>query len=56
MLLDHLEKVIEFYTRMALLPGWLDFARHEVREMEKDPSGLYKGIGKRIGERIKATK
>ena len=56
MFVDHLEKVTEFYAKMALDPGWIDFARHEVREMEKHPTGLYKGIGKRIGDRIKEMK
>ena len=53
MLQDHLMRVIEHYAQMALKPGSIDYARQAVMDLEKDPSNLYKGIGKKIGQRIK---
>jgi len=53
MLQDHLMRVIEHYAQMALKPGSIDYARQAVMDLEKDPSNLYRGIGKKIGQRIK---
>ena len=53
MLQDHLLRVIEHYAQMALKPGSIDYARQAVMDLEKDPSNLYRGIGKKIGQRIK---
>lgn len=48
--------LIEHYAQLALLDGWVDHARHQVMEMEKHPTGIYKGIGKAIAQRIKELK
>ena len=53
MLQDHFIRVIEHYAQMALKPGSIDYARQAVMDLEKDPSNLYRGIGKKIGQRIK---
>ena len=53
MLQDHLMRVIEHYAQMALKPGSIDYARQAVMDLEKDPSNLYRGISKKIGQRIK---
>ena len=45
--------LIEHYAQLALKPGWVDHARHQVMEMEKHPTGIYKGIGKAVAQRIK---
>lgn len=45
--------LIEHYAQMALKPGWIDHARHQVMEMEKHPTGIYRGIGKAVAQRIK---
>ena len=45
--------LIEHYAQLALLDGWVDHARHQVMEMEKHPTGIYKGIGKAVAQRIK---
>ncbi len=42
-----------FYAQLALLEGWIDHARHQVKLMEKDPTGIYIGIGKAVTQRIK---
>ena len=44
---------VEHYARLALLPGWIDYVRHQVKEMEKDPSGLWVGLAQAIANRIK---
>ena len=44
---------VEHYVKLAMMPGWVDYVRHQVKEMEKDPSGLWLGLGQAIAERIK---
>jgi len=44
---------VDHYARLALLPGWIDYVRHQVKQMEKDPSGLWVGLAQAIAERIK---
>ena len=44
---------VEHYARLALNPGWIDYVRHQVKEMEKHPTGMWIGLGKAIGQRIK---
>jgi len=39
---------------MALIPGAIDHARYQVRQMEKHR--MYQGIGKAVAERIKELK
>lgn len=48
--------LIEHYAQLALIDGWVDHARHQVMEMEKHPTGIYKGIGKAVAQRIKELK
>ena len=49
-----IDDIVEFYARMALKPGWLDYARHEAKEMEQSP--YFKGIAKLIAKRIEELK
>ena len=42
---------VEHYANLALKPGWIDYVRHQVREMEKHP--MFKGLGKAVAQRIK---
>ena len=44
---------VENYARLALNPGWIDYVRHQVKEMENHPTGMWIGLGKAIGQRIK---
>jgi len=48
-----IQVIIDHYARMALEEGSVDHARHQVKEMEKDPTGLFTGLGKAIAARIK---
>ena len=47
------QATVEHYARLAMNEGWIDHARHQVKIMENDPSGIYKGIGKAVANRIK---
>jgi hypothetical protein len=50
------QDLVEHYAKMALNPATLDHARLRVKELEKDSSGLWIGIGKEIAQRIKELK
>jgi hypothetical protein len=50
------QAIVDHYARLALLNGWIDHARHQVMMFEKDPSGLYIGLGKAVAQRIKELK
>jgi len=42
---------VDHYARLGLNPGWIDYVRHQVKEMEKHK--MYKGLGKAVAARIK---
>ena len=44
---------VEHYARLALMSGWIDYVRHQVKEMEKHPTGMWIGLGQAIADRIK---
>ncbi len=48
-----IQVIIDHYARMAIESGSVDHARYMVREMENHPTGLFKGLGKAVAERIK---
>jgi hypothetical protein len=48
--------LVEHYAKMALNLATLDHARLRAKELEKDSSGLWIGIGKEIALRIKELK
>jgi hypothetical protein len=44
---------VEHYAKLALQDGWIDYVRHQVKEMEKDHSGLWVGLAQAIADKIK---
>ena len=50
------QELIEHYATMAMNPATLDHARYRTKELEKDSSGLWIGIGKEIAVKIKELK
>ena len=44
---------VDHYAKLAMMPGWIDYVRYQVKEMEKDSSGLWLGLGQAIADRIK---
>ena len=47
---------MDHYAKMALNPASIDHARYRVKEMEKDETGLWVGLGKLVAQRIKEMK
>lgn len=50
------QHLVEHYAQMALNPATLDQARWRTKELEKDSSGLWIGIGKEIAAKLKELK
>jgi len=48
-----LETCVHHYATMALTKGWIDYARVRVKELEKHETGLWKGLGKMVAQRMK---
>ena len=46
------EETAQWIAKLAMTKGWLDYARGRCKELEKDESGLYVGLGNRIKEII----
>lgn len=44
---------VDHYAKLAMMPEWIDYVRYQVKQMEKDPSGLWVGLGKAVAQRIK---
>jgi hypothetical protein len=43
---------VDHYARLARMPGWIDYVRQQVKEMENHPTGMFKGLGKAIKKRM----
>jgi hypothetical protein len=43
---------VEHYARLALMSGWIDYVRHRVKELENHPTGMWKGLGLAIKQRM----
>jgi hypothetical protein len=48
--------VVTYYAELAMKPGWIDYVRHQVKQMENDPSGLWIGLAQAIADKIKELK
>ena len=53
---DEYNRTVEHYAKMALNPGSIDHARYMVKEMEKDKSGMWKGLGRAVANKIEQLK
>jgi hypothetical protein len=45
--------VVTFYAELALNPGWIEYVRQRIKELEQDSSGMWLGLGKAIAKRMK---
>ena len=52
-IIDKTQNVVDYYANLALHPNCVDYVRHQVRQMEKDPSGLWVGLGQAVADRMK---
>jgi hypothetical protein len=50
------ERAAAHYAELALEPGWWDYCRHQVAELEQDKCGLYAGLRAEVRKRIDAAK
>lgn len=47
------QQLVEHYARMALIKGWVPYAKHQVQEvLEKDPSGNWPDLYRRVKARM----
>jgi hypothetical protein len=53
---NQFNQTAEHYARMAMNPGSIDHARHMVKEMEKDRSGMWVGLAKAVANKIEELK
>lgn len=49
-------RAVEHYAQMAMNPGSIDHARHMVKTMEKDKSGMWTGLARAVANRIEQLK
>ena len=47
-----MDQFVEHYAKLALMPGWIDYVRHQVKEMENHPTGMFNGLGLAIKQRM----
>ena len=53
---EHLEHMTNHIASLAMNPAWIDEMRRFTKELEKEESGFYKGLGVAVAERIKSLK
>jgi len=47
------QEAAEYYADLAKKPGWWQYTRHQVRAMEADESGQWRGITDMVRARLK---
>ena len=50
------EQLVEHYAKLAMQEGWIDQARHRVKELQDDKSGNWPDLGQRVKQRIEEMK
>jgi hypothetical protein len=53
---EHLDHMTNHIAKLAMNPAWIDEMRRFTKELEAHESGLYKGLGLKVAERIKSLK
>lgn len=53
---DEFKRIVNHYAKMAMNEGSIDHARHMVKMMEKDKSGMWQGLAKAVANRINELK
>jgi hypothetical protein len=52
---QHLEKLTNHFAKMATMPGWLDYTRQRVSELQKEDK-MYADLGIRVKKRMEELK
>jgi hypothetical protein len=47
---------VEHYARLALMSGWIEYVRHQVKQLENHPTGMWIGLGKAIKRKMDELK
>jgi hypothetical protein len=53
---EHFDHMVNHIAKLAMNPVWIDEMRRFTKELEKEESGLYKGLGVAVAGRIKSLK
>jgi hypothetical protein len=53
---EHLEHMVSHIARFAMMPAWIDEMRRWTKTLEEHESGMYKGLGLAVAERLKYLK
>jgi hypothetical protein len=53
---EHLDHMTNHIAKLAMNPAWIDEMRRFTKELEKEESGFYKGLGVAVAERLKLLK
>jgi hypothetical protein len=54
--MNHLDHMVNHIAKLAMNPAWIDEMRRFTKELEKEESGFYKGLGVAVAERLKLLK
>jgi len=49
---DYFDKLADHYAKLASDPAWIDYARQQVMRLEKDLTGVFKGLGQAVKQRL----
>jgi hypothetical protein len=53
---EEFDRAAAHYAFLARQPGWIDYARHQVDELENDKSGIYSGLKDEVRKRLEQAK
>ena len=48
------DEAADHYTHLAQQPGWKQYVRERIKEMDSDESGVYRGLYEAVNQRLKA--
>lgn len=52
---QHTKELVDHYAKMATMPGWLDYTRQKVSELQKKDR-IYTDLGIRVKKRMEELK
>lgn len=53
---DEVQRIAAHYANLAQEPGWWEYCRQRVTELESDDSGLYRGLRAEVRKRLEEAK
>jgi hypothetical protein len=52
----NIDHIVDNIARFAMKPHWLDEMRRYTKELEAQEGEIFKGLGKKVADRIKTLK